>query len=125
MGGSRLAESSFVDFRLAESPTVGSRFAESPSLSSHFAESPSLVSRFSKSSFVEEGASADAFLCDRDFFLEVPLVRAPDLVASFSCSSDCASNRLAGWIGVASSTSKAAKAFAVCGRVKEKGVCTI
>ena len=39
---------------------------------------------------------------DRDVLPEVPLVHATDLVGSSSRLSDCASSRLAGWIGTTS-----------------------
>ena len=41
-------------------------------------------------------------------------MRATDLVGSSSRLSDCASSRLADWTGATSSTSNAAKEFAVC-----------
>ena len=47
-----------------------------------------------------------SFLADRDFLLEVLLVHATGLESSIS--------RLSDWMGVASFTSSAAKAFAVC-----------
>ena len=92
--------------RLAESPSVGSRLAKSSSIRSCLAESPSVWG---------EGASVNTFfLHDRSFLSEVSLVCATDLVGSSSCFSDCLSSCLASWKGVASSTSHAAKAFAVC-----------
>ena len=47
-----------------------------------------------------------SFFADLDFLLGVLLVRSTGLASS--------SSRLSDWLGVASSTSNAAKAFAVC-----------